>query len=142
MYYRPGGRNEKDKYAYSYLTVEQYLKQKCKGKNLGQFFKFHGYEKIAIYGIGDLGEIIYEDISRSDINIEFFIDRNYKNFSRGYGNIPVIDIKDIPNQSNVDAILISPIFLCNDIIDNLLKVGCKLEQIVNLTDAVYGLEEI
>lgn len=142
MYYRPGGRNEKDKYAYSYLTVEQFLKQKCKGKSLTDFFKFHGYNKIAIYGIGDLGEIIYQDLSQSDISIEFFIDGAYKSFSKGYKNIPVVGIEDIKKQSKVDVILISPIFFCNDIIDNLVAVGCKLEEIINLSDAVYGLEEV
>lgn len=137
MYFRPGGRDDRERYMYSFLTVEQYLKKKCNGEDIAQVFYDNGYKSVAIYGAGELGECLYKDLIHSNIVIDCFVETNSESFYNGKCGLPVISVKEVEKKCKADVIVISAIYYTNEIIDALLQYGWPLEKIMNLSDVVY-----
>ena len=137
MYFRSGGRDERERYMYSFLTVEQYLKRKCRGDDISKVFSDNNYRSVAIYGAGELGICLYQDLKNSDVKVDCFIETDASAFKNSGFEVPVISVKEISAKCKADVIVISPIYYCNQIIDSLLKYGWPLEKIMNLSDVVY-----
>ena len=136
MYFRPGGRDDRERYMYSYLTVEQYLKKKCSDEDIAKVFYDNDYKSVAIYGAGELGECLYKDLKDSAIKVECFVETSNEGGYRKCG-LPVISVKDVTEKCKADIIVISAIYYCNEIIDTLLRYGWPLEKIMNLSEVVY-----
>ena len=139
MYFRTGGRDERERYQYSYRTVQRYLSLKCQKKELKDFFIKNNFRKIAVYGNGELGKCIINDVINSEIEISYIIDQAFSAYPKGYKEIPVIGVEDIQKQGKVDVIVVTVLFELNDIIDLLLEKGIELENIINISDVVYSL---
>lgn len=141
MYYRPGGRDEKARYQYSYLTLQQYLTMKCQKKEPADFFRKNELKRVAIYGAGELGKCLIHDLIGTDIQIEYIIDMAYKQYPNGYKGIPVVGLDEMKACEEVDAVVITVLFEMNSIMDTLLEKGVSLEKILNINDVVYSLED-
>lgn len=139
MYFRTGGRDERERYQYNYLTVQRYLSMKCRKKEPRDFFFKHGLKKIAIYGVGELGKCLICDLEDSGIEIAYILDRAFETYPKGYKGIPVINPVYVNEQEEVDAIVITTLFEMNVIIDLLLEKGQELDNIINISDIVYSL---
>lgn len=137
MYFRTGGKDEREYYQYNYNTVLTYLSAKCKNKQVVDFFEKHSFCKIAICGIGDLGKCFVNDLINSNIHIEYIIDSSAESYPNGYKGIPVVNIDNIKN--NVDVIVITEVFELNKMIDILLDQNIEIEKIININDVVYSL---
>jgi hypothetical protein len=115
-----------------YNLLEQWLLLKQQGKSLEQYFLNHNYKTIAIYGMGELGNRLLEELKYSDINVKYGID---KNNSAIKSDIDVYRPGD--NLEAVDAVVVSAIFAFYEIEDELKKVINY--PIINLEDVVYEL---
>lgn len=140
MYFRPGGLNQKEEFAYSYLTAIQYLYLKSEDKNILNFFIKNNYRNIAVCGINDFSYILANDLKGSNIEIKYFIDKNYLKYKFGINNIPVIDSNSVMNYPKVDIYVITSTYYFNNIMDNLIMLGINAEKIINLNEIVFGME--
>jgi len=114
------------KLLFAWVTLKQ------DGINLEQFFNNNSYNKIAIYGMGDAGERLIEELRNSDIEISYIIDRNADKIVSEFPKKKPTDDLD-----NVDAIVVSAVFAYHEIEEELSKkVDCH---IISLEDVIYGL---
>lgn len=139
MYFRMGGRDERERYQYNYQTVLRYLTVKCQNKQPSDFFEEHKMERIAIYGAGELGKCLIQDLIDSNIQIAYIVDAAFSSFPNGYLGIPVIGPNDIQEQQEVDVVVVTVLFELNKIIDLLVEKRVSLDKIINISDVVYSL---
>ncbi len=76
------------------------------GKTLIPFFHNNFIKNIAIYGMGVLGERLYDELKNSDIVVKYGIDRIAK--SKNISGIKIYDI-DEKYFHNIDVIVVTPV---------------------------------
>lgn len=119
-----------DKFKTYYNMLNQWLILKQENKSLEKYFIDNGYHTIAIYGIGEVGNRLYDELKNTDIKVEYAIDKEA--FS-AYSGIEVFQIDD--ELPKVDAIVVTAVFAFEEIEENLKKnVDCP---IISLEDAIY-----
>lgn len=128
------GKNKTDDKVYKfklyYNVLNQWLMNKQEGKSVSEYFEVNGYDTIAIYGMGELGCRLYEELKNSNINIAYAID---KEAGSPYSNIEVYSLED--DLQPVDVIIVSAIFAFDQIKKELKKkVDCP---IISLEDVIY-----
>lgn len=121
-----------------YALAQQWLVNKNEGKSIDSYFKNFQYKNIAIYGIGTLGELFFEEIKHSDLKISYFIDKNCNELFCAADEIATISPDQISSQEQVDAIIVTPISSFDEITDDLIKAGVTCE-IVSLEDVIYDI---
>lgn len=121
-----------------YNLTNQWLRNKQDSKDLLQELAKNQYKKIAIYGMGTLGELLYNDLKKSDMEVIYFIDRNAEEVFYGIDNIPVIGLKHISTQQKADVIIVTPIHDFEKIQNDLCELRCETD-IISLEDLVFGL---
>lgn len=119
-----------EKHLALFLMMNQWVKVKQEGKNLAEFFERNGYKKIAIYGMSYAGETLLDELSTSDIEVAYAIDKNAKSI---YSDINTVTIE--AELQNVDAIVVTAITFYDEIEK---KIKEKLEcPIFSLEDILY-----
>lgn len=104
-----------------------------KNKNIDSFFEFNRIKKIAIYGFGELGKRLYDDIMRrNSLEIVYAIDKKKINNT-------FIDVKTMEDElPEVDAIIVSAIMDFEEICKVLeKKVSCpiiSLDEVISYAD--------
>jgi len=121
---------KKDKFKTYYDLLNQWLDLKNKNVSLESYFMDKGIENIAIYGMGELGHHLYEELKESKIQIKYAID---KSSSKIYSNLKLYDFED--DFENVSAIVVTPTYAFDQIEKKLKeKIDCtilSLEDIIN-----------
>ena len=102
-------------------------------KSIGSYFEKRNYKTIAIYGIGEIGNRLYEELSRfTSIKVEYAIDRVKEEH-------PVLPIYSLESEfPEVDVIVVST----NNIFDQIfeiLKEKTKIP-IVSIDDVIFDIE--
>lgn len=121
-----------EKHLALFLMMNQWVKVKQEGKNLAEFFERNGYKKIAIYGMSYAGETLLDELSTSDIEVAYAIDKNAKSI---YLDINTVTIE--ANLQNVDAIVVTAITFYDEIEK---KIKEKLEcPVFSLEDILYEI---
>lgn len=119
-----------DKFKGYYNMLNQWLVLKQEGKSLEKYFTDNGYKTIAIYGMGEMGNRLYDELKGTSVTVKYAVD---KNAASTYSELDVIDPEDEYDQ--VDAIVVSAIFAFDEIEEML---GDKVDfPIVSLEDVVY-----
>lgn len=120
---------EKEKFRIMYHALEKWMRIKQSNKNLSTYFEVYGYNKIAIYGMGDLGKLLINELEDTSITVEYAIDKNITS------NEKINVVKPDSDLQDVDAIVVTAIAYFDDINENLSnKVNCP---IVSLEDIIY-----
>lgn len=103
------------------------------GVKLSSFFIYHQYNRVAIYGMKEVGELLYNDLSKSrNIEVVAVID---KNTSINYKNIDIISLNDVIPDS--DVIVVTAIHYYNEIENELRnKVSCP---VISIEDVLYSI---
>lgn len=118
-----------------FVTMKRWLENRNKNHTFVDYFNASGYKTVAIYGAGDLGKLLYEEIKDSNIKVSYFVDRNGEGLKNVDG-IPVVMLKDVVNQEQVDVMVVTPAgnfeAISRDIVKNVPQM-C----LVSLKDAVY-----
>lgn len=128
-----------ERYKIYYSALIKIFKNMKKNINMSEYLLKNGICNVAIYGKGTLGEVFYNEIKDSDVNIECFIDRNATNGGTYGEGIPVKSIEEFAESTSVDAIIISPIFEFESISEELLKNNISNKRI-SLEEIVYNYE--
>lgn len=120
-----------------YDVTNQWLKNINQSKKTSNYFEENGYESIAIYGLGELGSRLYEELKESKINIKYFVDKEADNMYFGSEDVELVAIEDL-NDDNIDAVVVTPVYAYNQIEKQLQNNGVTCD-IISLEDVVYEL---
>lgn len=120
-----------DRYRDYYSMLIHWLGLKQEGKSLDQYFVNNNYKKVAIYGMGEMGSRLYEELKNSDkIEVAYAIDQNADNL---YSELEIIKKED--DYPEADVIVVTATYAFDDIAESVSeKVDYK---IVSLEDVIY-----
>lgn len=121
-----------DKFKGYYYTLNQWMLLKQRGESLEKYFTDNKIFTIAIYGMGEMGNRLYDELKNTNIKVKYAIDKNADNT---YAKLNVVDLED--DLEKVDAIVVTSIFAFDSIKEDLKgKLDCP---IISLEDIVYEL---
>lgn len=113
-----------------FKILNNWLKLKHQSKTLQKYFDDNYIKTVAIYGMGELGKRLFEDLKSLNVEVTYAIDINAENI-----DIDGLEIFTLDNTlPKVDVIIITPVHLFYEIEDNLLKKGIK--DVISLEDLV------
>ena len=104
------------------------------GSCIAEYFEKRGYNRIAIYGVSDLGKLLCKALENKDIKIEYFVDQA-ADLNRLCCGVPVYLPEEAPKLQSVDVIVVTPVFYFNDICRTLLMFDPALS-IVSLNSVI------
>lgn len=125
------------RYKAYYKLANQWLINKNEGKSVATYLVDKNINTVAVYGIGTLGEIFYNDLKETDVKVAYFIDKNAGELCYGLDDIAVVGLDDIAGQDKVDAIVVTPIFDFDEI-EKTLEEATDV-QLISLEDLVRGI---
>lgn len=126
-------RNEGAKKVHElYMAFDRWLQIRQTGKSLVEYFQRYNYKGVAIYGMKELGERLYDELKGSEIEVSYIIDKNADII---YADVDVITPdKELPP---VDIIVVTAIYYFDEIEEMLReKVDCP---VVSLDDILYEM---
>ena len=126
-----------DRYKNYYQLTKEWVTLKQDNKNIEDWFKNNNINTIAIYGLGTMAELLYNEI-KGKIKVANFIDKNSDELYRGLDNIPVVAPSDIVDAEGIDAIIITPVYDFDAIRDELETLGVT-QTIKSLEDVIYEI---
>lgn len=121
----------KEQYAYERNTLFKWLALSINGTKLDRFFLENCFQKIVIYGVRGFGELFYQEMRESNIEIVCFVDRDHASYPEGIDGIAVRSITDL-EMMDYDVVVVTPTFFFNDILNDLLNNNIDLNKIVSL----------
>ena len=92
-------------------------------------------KRIAIYGVGTLGELFYRTIENSNIEIACFIDKSAED-EEGINGIPLYKLDNYEYEGDIDAIIVTAVFDIDEITEDLLEKEVPKKKIVSLEKIV------
>lgn len=117
-----------------YDITNRWILLKNEEKNLSEYFEENGYKKIAIYGMGNLGLRLYEELKKTNTKVEYGVDHVH---AEKMDDLNVYCLKQLNSIDDVDAIVVTPVFSFDEIKEDLEKVTDK--PIISLNTVVFGL---
>lgn len=111
-------------------VTNEWVRLKNQGRNLEEFFVKNGWMHIAIYGMGELGHRLVEELKESKITIEYAIDEHIEKVSSE------IEVKAPAKELEpVDVIVVTPFFEYPVVEDKLMELVDY--PIISLEDVVF-----
>ena len=112
-----------------YPVVEGFLQVKNAGRSTADFFQKKGWKRIAVYGLGEMGKYLLQDLEGSEIKIDCIVDKNFTRFPKQYKGMDVIGPHELCER-DYDGIVVSVVQSYNSILEVLLVQGVDLNKIV------------
>lgn len=113
-----------------YMAFDQWLRIRQEGKTLVEYFKQNDYKTVAIYGMKELGERLYDELDGSGITVKYIIDKNADSI---YADVDVVTPDDVLEP--VDVIVVTAIYYFDEIEEMLSE---KVDYpVVSLEDILY-----
>ncbi len=124
---------KKDKFKMYYNVMNQWLQHKHNNKNLSEYFERKEYRRIAIYGLGELGNRLIDELKDTKTEVVYGVDRNINNT---YCSVSAYALDEFSDAAeDVDVIVVTPIFAYDEVVSELKNlVSCD---IVSLEDVVF-----
>ncbi len=123
-------KKKTNKFKGYYNILNQWLIIRNQGKSIEDYFKENNYMTVAIYGMGGIGQRVYEELEKTDVDVKYVIDKSLIN-----SRLKVFDIND--ELPYVDVIIVTPIFAFDDIEKELSK---KVSYpIVSIEELIYEI---
>lgn len=123
---------EVDKFKGYYNMLNQWMMLKQEGKSLEQYFIDNNYKSVAIYGMGEMGNRLYEEFKNSSIQVKYAVD---KDAASTYSELQVVEKNS--DLENVDVMIVTAIYAFDEIKKEM--EGVVNFPIVSLEDVVYEL---
>ncbi len=126
-----GNSNDCDRLNGYYETLAQWLTNIQNGLHIEDYLKEKGVQTVAIYGMGELGILLYNELKKSsDIQVLYGIDQS------GVSAIDDFDVyypeDDLPD---VDLVIVTPISYMDEIVSKLKgTLDCKF---ASIRDVMY-----
>ena len=112
------------------MAFDQWLRIRQEGKTLVEYFEKNDYKTVAIYGMKELGERLYDELENSGIEVRYIIDKNADSI---YADVDVITPDD--DLEPVDVIVVTAIYYFDEIEEMLSE---KVDYpVVSLEDILY-----
>ncbi|MCI8377476.1 MAG: hypothetical protein HFH72_03035 [Lachnospiraceae bacterium] len=122
-----------EKFKGYYYMLNQWLMLKQEGKSLEQYFVDNGYKAVAIYGMGEMGNRLYEELKGSnEVKVEYVIDQN----TAAYSEVKIFGLEE--EFPSVDVIVVTATFAYDEIKEALLQKSNAL--VVSLNDVIYEID--
>lgn len=121
-----------DKFKGYFDVTNQWICLKNQGRSLEEYFIKNGYKNIAIYGMGELGNRLLEELEGSSIKAVYGIDKNAESL------YSPIELKEIDDElPPVDVIVVTPFFIYDEVEELLMdRVDYP---IVSIEDVVFTI---
>ncbi len=117
-----------------YKVYNQWIKNNIDHYSIEKAMLDHGYRTISIYGNGEIGSRLYEELKGTEVKVSCFIDKKADDFTRyNEDGIVVRSIEDVGEYSNVDAIIVTTVNIFEEIEKKLLEKGVQCN-IISLED--------
>lgn len=113
---------------YIIRVYDVWMMMKREGKSVEKYLQEHGINSIAIYGMSELGNRLYQELKDSLIEIKYGMDMNA---GIQLKDLRVIRPKD--NDENVDAVVVTALTTFDDV-----KIGLRQKGYTN----ILALDEI
>lgn len=121
-----------DKFRRYYNMLNQWLVIKQEGKSLEKYFIDNGYNTVVIYGMGEIGNRLYEELKNTSIEIKYAIDKEAANT---YSEIKIVEKDDCLDCA--DVMIVTAVYAYDEIEE---EMGTKIDfPIVSLEDVIYEL---
>ena len=118
------------KFSYMFNVMNQWMQALHAGKNMERYLIDSGYEKIAIYGICNIGERLFEHLAETNITIAYAIDKN-----RELSNCDINVYKPTDVLPPVDLVVVTTALYFYEIKRQLQeKVKCPIISIEELVE--------
>ncbi len=115
-----------------FLLMQQWIRQKIKGRNVADYLRNKGIKTVAIYGMNYVGDALLDDLRAFDIEVKYGIDMNAAHI---FSIVPVYHPDD--TLPEVDAVIVTAISSFDSIEEKLLP---KIDAcILSLEDIVYEI---
>ncbi len=122
-------RKASDKFGRLFLLMSHWVQIRQEGKCISSYFHKNGYQTVAVYGLGRVGETLIKELSGSDISVAYAIDQNADKDSDGF----VVSPDSVLKQVNV--VVVTPIASYGEIKLKLKeKMNCP---IVSIEDILF-----
>lgn len=123
-----------DKFRQYYDICNRWIKLINDGYSIEKYFNEKGYNTIAIYGMGELGNRLLESLSNTKVTIAYGIN---KDMWDAYAEIDVLSIDEEEKFVGIDCIIVTPIHIFTKIKKDLSK-KCSCD-IISLEDVIFGI---
>lgn len=128
------------RYKLNYELLSAWERLKDKGISLADYFIKNEYRSIAIYGAGEIGWILWNELNNSGVQVKYLIDYNpQKNFVLDREkDIKIVHYHEEVDR-NIDAIVITTISVIDIVQDNLNSFDGIPH--ISLEEVVYKLDK-
>lgn len=124
--------DSKQRYKKYYDVLNYWMESGQRGKSIAACLLERNYRKVVIYGMGEMGNRLYEQLRETDIEVLYAIDK--KPVSR-YAELNVVGVA--METSDVDAVIVTPIYDFDKIKGDLEgSFGCE---ILSLEEVIYAM---
>lgn len=122
---------EQNKLMLNIELFNRWLYLKIKGESLGKILLEKNIYRVAIYGMGDLGTRLYEELVNDGVLVKYGIDQNPDNVNVR-NVLMVVDAKE-EFDPDIDMVIVTPM-LYFDEIEKLItsKINCPVMSIKDL----------
>lgn len=123
-------KDTKRKMVSYYFLFNQWLIVQQSGKTLAEYFEKNNYKTVAIYGMKEFGERLYDELSQSNIVVKYIIDKNAETI---YADVDIVT-PEVPLEK-VDVVVVTATYYFDEIEEMLCeKVDCP---VISLEDVLY-----
>ena len=123
-------KDKKRKMDSYYFLFNQWLIVRQSGKTLAEYFEKNNYRTVAIYGMKEFGERLYDELRASDITVKYIIDKDAETI---YADVDIVTPEE--TMEPVDVIVVTATYYFDEIEEMLCeKVDCP---VVSLEDVLY-----
>jgi len=124
------GVYNKESFAYQYDTLRKWLNKTVNGENLAAPLVRHGINRVSVYGISGLGEMVITALNNSEIEVACLSDSRSADFGGEYCGIPVVPPTEIPQD--IDAVIVTAEFYFREIMETLISCRVPIDKIISL----------
>lgn len=119
-----------DQFSEFYTLMQQWVKVYQAGRTLETYFLKNHYQKIAVYGMSEMGYMVLKELEGSSVEIPYCIDRNADNL------FAQVDVRRPDEELEVvDAVVVAVVQFYDEVKEDLCrKMDCP---IISLSDVVW-----
>jgi len=123
-----------DKFKQYYNLLNQWLSLKQQNKKMSDYLLKREINSIAIYGLGNIGELLHQELKETNVEVAYAIDNCSDDM---YSELKVYNLQD--NLPEVDLIIVTAVFDYESIKNHLNKITSINVQ--SLEDILFDMQE-
>lgn len=122
-----------EKLSDNYQLLNHWLEIRNEGRSVAEYFNDMGYQHIAIYGMAELANRLFEELEDSDIQVDYGIDRDVSCTIARIENVYSLE----ENLPKADVIVVTPYYAFESICRDLKgKVSCP---VISIEDVIWSV---